>query len=198
MHTIERSFVMIKHDGIQRSLVGEIVGRFERAGLKIVGMKMIIPDRERALAHYGKDDAWCERKGANMITNIEKTGGTATKSAVEYGRDIVDTLIKYITSGPVVQLVLEGNHAVAIVKKLVGGTEPLTSDVGTIRGDFTIDSYELANAMNRSTRNLIHCTGESEESDFEINLWFKKEELLSYRHINEAMIKDVDIDGYTE
>ncbi len=195
MQTYEQTFIMIKHDGIQRNLVGDIISRFERAGLKIIGMKMIVPDRERSTKHYGKDDAWCERKGKGMIENIEKQGGTPTKTAIEYGRAISDTLLDYITAGPVVQMVLEGNHAVAIVKKLVGGTEPLTSDVGTIRGDYTIDSYELSNVLGRATRNLVHCTGESHEAEFEVNLWFSKDELMSFKHINEALLKSVELDN---
>lgn len=195
MQTYEQSFVMIKHDGIQRNLVGEIISRFERAGLKIVGLKMIVADRKRAIEHYGKDDIWCESKGTKMIDTIIKNGGTADKSAVEYGRGIVNTLIDYITAGPVVQMVLEGNHAVAIVKKLVGGTEPLSSDVGTIRGDYTIDSYELSNVLGRATRNLVHCTGESHEAEFEVNLWFTKEELQAFKHVNEALLKDIGFDN---
>ncbi len=195
----ERSYVMIKTDGVQRSLVGEIVGRFERAGLKLAAMKMFVPDRARAEKHYGKDDAWCERKGREtMIPAREAKGLPIEKSATEYGREIVEQLLAYITAGPVVGMVFEGNQAVGIVKKLVGGTEPLTSDVGTIRGDFTLDSYAMANIDGRSVRNLIHCTGEVAESDFEINLWFKPEEIIEYRHINEAMLYDVNIDCICE
>jgi nucleoside-diphosphate kinase len=194
----ERSYVMIKHDGIQRNLVGEITSRFERAGLKLVGIKMFVPDLERATAHYGKPDEWCEAKGQKYVDMLNSKGITPEKPAIEYGRDIVRALLKYITCGPVVAMVWEGNRAVDIVKKLVGGTEPTTSDVGTIRGDFTLDSYGLANTDNRAVRNLIHCTGEVEEADFEINLWFKQEELISYRHINEAMLYDVNLDSIME
>lgn len=189
---------MIKTDGVQRSLVGEIIKRFEQASLKLIGVKMFVPDRERATKHYGKDDEWCERKGQGMIENIQKDGGEATKPAVEYGRDIVNQLLDYITAGPVVAMVLEGHNAVGVVKKLVGETQPTTSDVGTIRGDYTIDSYELANLQQRSVRNLIHCTGEPEESDFEVGLWFSPEELIDYPHVNDLMLYDVNFDGIFE
>jgi len=193
----ERTFVIIKHDGVQRSLIGEIIKRIERTGLKIVAMKMFIPDRERATKHYGKDDAWCESKGARTVENMIKEGKTPAKTALEYGRDIVDALLKYITLGPVVAMVIEGNQAVGIVKKLVGGTEPLTSDVGTIRGDLTIDSYDAANP-DRAVRNLIHCTDKPEEAVGEINIWFKPEEVINYRLVQEQILYDVNIDGILE
>lgn len=194
----ERTFVMIKPDGVQRSLIGEIIKRFERASLKVVGMKFVIPDEERLMKHYGKSDEWCTEKGELMVSNIKAAGGTPEKPAIEYGRDIVRALVKFMTSGPVVQMVLEGNEAVAVVSKLVGKTEPKGSDVGTIRGDFTTESYALANLDGRAVRNLIHCTGEVEEADFEINLWFNESELIDYYHINESMLYDVNLDGILE
>mgnify|MGYP003562614118 FL=1 len=103
-----------------------------------------------------------------------------------------------MTSGPIVAMVVEGAQAVGVVKKLVGGTEPLTSDVGTIRGDLTTDSYQLANLDSRSVRNLIHCTDKPEESEREINIWFKPEEIISYTHINEKILHDVNVDGIFE
>jgi nucleoside-diphosphate kinase len=194
----ERTFVLLKHDAIQRSLVGEIIGRIERTGLKIVGVKMFVPDRERATKHYGKDDVWCEKVGSRTIENIKLGGGEPTKTAVEYGREIVEALLKYITVGPVVALVIEGNHAVGIVKKLVGGTEPLTSDVGTIRGDFTVDSYSTANVGGRAVRNVIHCTDKPEEAAGEIAIWFDPKEVIDYRLVQEQILYDVNIDGILE
>ncbi len=194
----ERSFVLIKHDGVQRSLIGEIIKRIERTGLKIVGLKMFVPDRKRATVHYGKDDVWCEKVGGRTIENMKLGGGIPTKTALEYGKEIVEALLKYITLGPVVALVIEGNHAVGIVKKLVGGTEPLTSDVGTIRGDLTLDSYATANVDGRAVRNLIHCTDKPEEAEGEINIWFSPEELINYRLVQEQILYDVNIDGILE
>lgn len=194
----ERSFVLIKHDGVQRSLIGEIIKRIERTGLKIVGMKMFVPDRDRAIVHYGKDDAWCEEKGQRIVDNLKKEGKLPEKTAVEYGREIVEALLKYITLGPVVAMVIEGNQSVGIVKKLVGGTEPLTSDVGTIRGDLTVDSYDASNMNGRAVRNLIHCTDKPEEAQKEIDIWFKTEEIINYRLIQEQILYDVNIDGILE
>ncbi len=194
----ERSFVIIKPDGVQRTLIGEIISRIERTGLKVVAIKMFVPDRARATQHYGKDDAWCEKVGARTIENIEKGGGRPEKAAIEYGRDIINALLNYMTCGPVVAMVIEGNHAVGIVKKLVGGTEPLTSDVGTIRGDFTVDSYSTANVGGRAVRNLIHCTDVPEEAQREIDIWFKPEDIIDYRLVQEQILYDVNIDGILE
>jgi nucleoside-diphosphate kinase len=194
----ERTFVILKPDAMQRSLAGEVVSRFERTGLKFVGMKMIIATREQAQAHYGKDDAWCEKVGNRTIDNIKKEGGEPEKSALEYGRDVLNGLLDFLTCSPVVVMALEGNQAVGVVKKLVGATEPLTSDVGTIRGDLTNDSYELANLDSRAVRNLVHCSDQVEEAKREIAIWFKENELVSYKHINEKMLYDVNMDGILE
>lgn len=199
--TKERTFVIIKPDGVQRSLVGDIIKRLERTGLKIVAMKMFVPTRQQTLAHYNKNDAWCEAKGGGIIKNIEAGGGKPEKSALEYGRGILDANVAIMTCSPVVAMVFEGNKAIGIVKKLVGGTEPLTSDVGTIRGDLTIDSYDLANVDGRAVRNLIHCTDPSDgqaEAEREIAVWFKDGELINYKHIGERMLYDVNLDGLLE
>lgn len=194
----ERTFVILKPDAVQRSQMGEIIGRFERTGLKFVAMKMFVPTSEQLLAHYAKDDAWCEKVGQKTIDKLAADGQPAAKSALEYGRDVLNQLVSFMSSGPVLAMALEGNQAVGVVKKLVGGTEPLTSDVGTIRGDMTIDSYDLANIDGRAVRNLIHCSDQVVEAQRELALWFKPEELMSYRHINEAMLYDVNMDGTLE
>lgn len=194
----ERTFVIIKHDGVQRSLIGEVIKRIERVGLKIVAMKMFVPDRERAVIHYGKDDVWYEEKGSTLIKGLEKRGMTPEKSAIEYGKDIIETVIKYITMGPVVALVIEGAHAVEVVKKLAGPTEPAKSDVGTIRGDFNLDSYFAANTDGRAVRNIVHCTDKPEEAEREINIWFKPEEVINYRLVQEEILYDVNLDGILE
>lgn len=194
----EKTFVAVKHDGVQRALVGEIINRVERTGLKLVALKMFVPSMEKTVEHYGKDDAWCEKVGQRTVDNLAKEGKTAEKTAVEYGRGVLEQLYKYFTLGPVVGFVFEGNRAVDIVKKIVGGTEPTTSDVGTIRGDFTIDSYDLANVDGRAVRNLIHCSDKPEEALREIKIWFKEDELIAYRSIQEEILYDVNIDGILE
>ncbi len=194
----ERTFIIIKPDGVQRSLVGEILRRIEKTGLKIVSMKMTVLDADRCWKHYNKNDAWFSEKGARIIDERKKRGAEVTKPAIEYGKDIIGRLIKYMTVGPVVMFVVEGNQAVGIVKKLVGGTEPLTSDVGTIRGDLTLDSYALADLDERAIRNLIHCSDKPEEAQREMELWLKPEEIIKYASIQEKMLYDVNLDGIME
>jgi nucleoside diphosphate kinase len=116
----------------------------------------------------------------------------------EYGKGIIDALVNYMASGPVIAMVIEGNQAVAIVKKLVGGTEPTTSDVGTIRGDLTLDSYQLANIDSRAVRNLIHCSDQVDEARREIELWMSSNDVYDYRTVHEAMLYDVNLDGTKE
>jgi len=194
----ERTFVLIKPDGVQRGLVGEIINRLERVGLKIVACKMLVATAEQARQHYNKDDKWLTKVGNDTIFHLKERGEKPTKEAIDYGRDILDGLIKFITCGPVIALVLEGNQAVGIVKKLVGGTEPLLADIGTIRGDLTLDSYHLANADFRAVRNLIHCSDTPAEAKREIKIWFNEEELINYTHISERILYDVDLDGFLE
>ncbi|MDD4661737.1 MAG: nucleoside-diphosphate kinase [Candidatus Pacebacteria bacterium] len=194
----ERTFVIIKPDGVQRSLVGEIISRFERAGLKITTLKLGYAEEAKCWEHYSKDDVWFEAKGQITIKSRQDNNLPITKSAIEYGKDIIRALVNYMTCSPVVFMVLEGNSAVQIVKKLVGGTEPLTSEVGTIRGDYTLDSYELSNVDERAVRNLIHCSDKPEEAEREIKLWLKEEDLLSYNLLSHQILYDVNLDGIKE
>ncbi len=194
----ERSFVIIKPDGIQRSLVGEIIKRFERTGLKLAAMKLTVADADRIWKHYDKDDEWFIKKGTNIAKERAAAGLSAEKEPIEYGKDIIRALEKYMTSGPVVMMVWEGNKAVDVITKITGTTEPTTSDVGTIRGDYTIDSYALTAVDDRAVRNLIHCSDTPENAETEINLWFTPEELITYRLIGDQILYDVNLDGIME
>jgi len=195
---MERSLVLVKPDGVQRSLIGEIVRRIERTGLKLVALKFILATEAQGLEHYKKDDEWCIKKGELRVSQRQASGRPVEKEAIEYGRDIYRANVHFITAGPVIAMIWEGNKAVGIVKKLVGGTEPLTSDVGTIRGDLTVDSYDISNDDERCVRNLIHCTDVPSEAQREIDIWFKPEEIIKYRHIAEQMLYDVNLDGILE
>ncbi len=194
----ERTFVIVKPDGVQRSLIGEIIKRIERTGLKLVALKMAVPTEDQCWVHYNKDDVWFESKGAKILENRQKAGLPVEKLAIEYGKDIIKALVKFMTCGPVVMMIWEGNEAVGVVKKLVGSTEPATSDVGTIRGDLTLDSYNLAGTDDRAVRNLVHCTDNPAESQREIDIWFKKEEIINYRLLAEEILYDVNLDGILE
>ncbi len=194
----ERTLVIIKPDGVQRSLIGDIISRIERTGLKFIGFKFFVPMREQCFSHYNKNDEWFEKVGERIVKERRSKGLNIEKEAREYGKDILEGNISFMTSGPVLAMVIQGNKSVGIVKKLVGGTEPMTSDVGTIRGDLTIDSYDLAGLDGRAVRNLVHCSDEVKEAEREISIWFKKEELISYTLVQEKILYDVNLDGILE
>lgn len=196
----ERTLVIIKPDGVQRTLIGEIIKRYEQVGLKLVAMKMVQPTPERATEHYmvGGEE-WLEEVGRKANASYEKKG---LKSPFATNRDcgvaVLERNSKYMSAGPVVAMIWQGNGAVPLVRKITGATEPHSSDVGTIRGDYTLDSYAMADQGERSVRNLIHASGEVEEAEKEIKIWFSEDEILDYRLIVEAMLYDVDLDGIKE
>ena len=194
----ENTFVILKPDTVQRSLVGEVIKRIERTGLKCTAMKMFVPDEKRLLEHYHKDEEWFLKKGTNIVNDLKEQGLPVEKEPIEYGRDIIRTIVKYMTSGPVVAMVWEGNQAVKVVMKIVGTTEPTTSDVGTIRGDYTLDSYSLASYENRAVRNLVHCSDSPEEAKREMAIWFTDEEIMRYIIAQERFMYDVNLDGMGE
>jgi nucleoside-diphosphate kinase len=198
-HSKERTLVIVKPDGIQRSLVGEIIRRFENVGLKVVGMKMLVPTKEHIEAHYTLDPNWRRVTGEKTIESYKKKGLTPpSEDPLAITAVILENLKKYMTSGPVLAMVWQGAHAVKIVRKIGGGTEPLTSDVGTIRGDYVLDSYQMSDTDNRAVRNLLHMSGSVEEANAEISHWFKPEELTAYRVIHEEILYDVNLDGILE
>jgi nucleoside-diphosphate kinase len=194
----ERSLVILKPDAVQRSLVGEIIKRFEQTGLKISAMKMFVPTEENLLSHYHKDDEWFLKKGNRIIDDLKSHNMPIEKEAIEYGKDIIRTIVRYMTAAPVIAMVIEGNQAVAVVTKLVGTTEPATSDVGTIRGDYTVDSYGHSSFENRAVRNLVHQSESPEEAEREIAIWFKEEEIMNYVTAQERIMYDIDMDGKNE
>jgi nucleoside-diphosphate kinase len=194
----ERTFVILKPDTVQRSLIGEVIKRFERTGLKCTAMKMFTADEARLLAHYNKDDAWFLKKGQRTVEDMVAQGRAVTKEPIEYGKDIIRTIVNYMVAAPVVAMVWEGNESVAVITKLVGTTEPKTSDVGTIRGDYTVDSYSHSSYENRSVRNLIHCSESPDEAEREIALWFKEDEIMQYTTAQERIMYDIDMNGTTE
>ena len=191
----ERSLIVLKPDAVQRSLMGEIIGRFERKGLKFVAFKFFRPDEDHLFAHYNKDDEWFEKKGQNMINNLKEQGKKPEKEAVEYGKDIIRAVIKEMRQSPVLAIVVEGGDAVKQVVKLVGTTEPATADIGTIRGDFTIDTYAHSTYEDRSIRNVIHCSDSVEEAQREIALWFDETELMKYTTAQERIMYNANFDS---
>lgn len=195
----ERTLAIIKPDGIQRTLVGEIIGRFERVGLKIVALKLLVTNPDHIEKHYTLDPAWRTVTGEKTIKGYRDKGLTPpSEDPLAITAAILENLKKYMTSGPVIAMVIEGAHAVNIVRKLTGGTEPLSSDVGSIRGDYVLDSYQMSDVDKRAIRNLVHASGSVEEANMEIPHWFKPEEVIDYRLVQEQILYDVNLDGIME
>lgn len=195
----DRTLVIIKPDGIQRSLIGEIIQRYERLGLKMVAIKMTVPTMDLIEKHYSADPEWKKITGMKTIESYIKKGmKPPSGDPIVISNKIIANLKKYMTAGPVIAMVWEGAHAVPIVRKITGGTEPLSSDVGSIRGDFVLDSYEISDTDGRSIRNLIHASGSNADAEKEIDLWFEKNEIANYRHIQEKILYDVNMDGLLE
>jgi nucleoside-diphosphate kinase len=181
----------MKPDAMERGIVGDIITRFERVGLKLAGAKMLIPEREMADKHYPKDREHFIIGLANKTLDNYKEQGMdpmedfGTTDPKEIGLKIQSWLVDYLISGPVLALVLEGPHAVEVVRKIAGVTLPAKAAPGTIRGDYSFDSSATANLAKRPIRNLIHASGDKEEAEFEINLWFTDNELYEYDTIHQ-------------
>lgn len=164
---VERTLIVFKPDAVQRGIVGEILQRFERVGLKMVGMKMMSPDRNHYYAHY------------------EEIGKLATRR----GEETLDITLNMMLDGPVIAVVLEGVEAVAVVRKIVGPTEPKAADMGTIRGDYSHISFGYADSCQKGIPNLIHASGDSEEAVKEIAHWFSADELIDYAMLSEKFTR---------
>lgn len=182
---IEQTLVLVKPDGVYRGLVGEIIKRFEQRGLKIVGLKMIRANIDLIGKHYAPDEKWLESMGQKSKAAYKEKGIEVKDEDVVVGKRIRDMLMDYIGYGPVVAVILEGPHAVETVRKIVGPTEPRTAMPGTIRGDFSIDSYMLSDSNGRAVKNIIHASGTKEEADKEISVWFSPNEIYEYERAEE-------------
>lgn len=187
---IERTLVIIKPDGVQRGLVGEILGRFEAAGLKIAAMKMEWPSKKLVGQHYTVDEDYNRGVGEKALANAKQQGTKLEGTALEIGLQVRKFNMNYLSAGPVVAMVLEGNTAIKSVRNIIGGTNPLTADVGTIRGDLTIDDFAQADTEGRAVRNLMHASSELEEARREIALWFEKSELHEYQTVMDKVLHD--------
>lgn len=166
-YSAERTLIIFKPDTIQRGIVGEVLTRFERVGLKIIGAKMLSPSKEQYYEHY-------ERIGKMISRRGQKT---------------FDAAVDYMMQGPVIAMVLEGIDAVELVRKIVGGTEPKTAAVGTIRGDYSHISFDYANAKGIATPNIIHASGNVEEAEQEIAFWFAESETFEYKALHEKFTR---------
>lgn len=182
----EKTFVMIKPDGVRKGLTGEIIKRLEQRDLKIVALEMFQPTHESIDNHYPKDEAWIRRLGQKSFATYEKYGFDPKKELgsddeLEVGQMVRKWLISYMTSAPLVRMVVQGIHAVDMVRKIAGDTMPYKADMGTIRGDFSNDSPLLANQEQRAIMNLVHASETPEEAEHEIKHWFGKSPIYDYK-----------------
>ncbi len=167
MKSIERTLILLKPDAVQRGITGELITRFERVGLKMIGMKMASPSKEHYHDHYE----------------------TISKMITRRGQKAFDVTLEFMMVGPVVAIVLEGVDAVSLVRKMVGATEPKHATPGTIRGDYAHISFAHADDVKSGIPNLIHASGDSEEAKQEVSHWFSQEELFDYRHAYETFVR---------
>ena len=177
---------MIKPDGVKKGLIGEVIKRFEQRDLKIVALEMFQPTFDKVDEHYPKDAGWIKRLGEKTLVTYEKYGYDAmedfgTTVPEEIGPEIRKWLIDYMTSAPLVKMVVEGIHAVDMVRKICGPTMPYKAEMGTIRGDFSNDSPALANAEKRAVANIVHASETPEEAVHEIEHWFGNDKIQDYK-----------------
>ena len=182
----EQTYVMIKPDGVRKGLIGEIIKRFEQRDLKIVALEMSQPLFEQMDDHYPKKEEWITRLGEKTKATYEKYGydlitDFGTNDTSKIGPEVRKLVIDFMMSAPVVKMVVQGVHAVDVVRKIAGDTMPYKADMGTIRGDFSIDSPALANKEKRSVMNIVHCSETPEEAAHEIKHWFGNSPVFTYK-----------------
>ncbi len=189
----ERTFLLVKPDGVKRGLVGEVIRRIEQRGLKIIALEMISATPEQVDGHYPKEQLWINRLGEKTLATYAKYGYDAphelgTDDPKRIGAMVRSWLIEGLTSGPIVKMVIEGIHAVDMVRKLAGSTMPSAAEMGTIRGDYSVDSPAAANRDKRAVRNLVHASETPEEARHEIEYWLAPEELHPYKRAEEDIM----------
>lgn len=189
----EKTLVLIKPDGVKRGLTGEIIRRIEQRGLKIIALKMFQASKAELAKHYSDSEENLKVMGEKTLATYHKYGmdpmkevGTADAAAI--GRLVHGWIVDFMSSGPIVKMAVQGLHAVEMVRKLVGNTMPASAEMGTVRGDFSVDSAVLANAQKRGVRNIVHASGSLPEAEIEIKLWFKLEEIHEYKRAEEDIM----------
>lgn len=189
----ERTLVIVKPDGVKRGLVGEIIGRIEQRGLKLVALQMFQATKPQLLKHYSDAPENLKAMGDKTLGTYAKYGldpkkEMGTDDAEKIGKMVHGWIVDFMTTGPVVKMIVEGLHAVEMVRKIVGSTLPSQAEMGTIRGDYSVDSAVLANAERRGIRNIIHASGNTAEAEAEIKLWFTDKEIHSYKRSEEDIM----------
>lgn len=189
----EQTLVLIKPDGVKRGLIGEIMRRIEQRGLKVIALKMFQATKADLTKHYSDSETNLKAMGEKTLATYQKYEMDAKKEIgtddpVKIGKMVHGWITDFMCSGPIVKIIVQGLHAVEMVRKIVGGTMPSQADMGTIRGDYSVDSAVLANAQKRGIRNLIHASGNIAEAEAEIALWFKPDEIHEYKRAEEDIM----------
>jgi nucleoside-diphosphate kinase len=189
----ERTNLIIKPDGVKRGLIGEIISRIERRGLKIISLEMIQATRDQIDEHYPKEEAWIKRLGEKTLKNYKDFGFDAqkelgTEDPMKIGEMVRGWLLDYLTSGPMVKMAVKGIHAIAMIRKLVGKSMPAEAEMGTIRGDFSVDDATAANKDKRSIRNIVHASENEQEAEHELGFWFAAEDIYDYKRAEEDIM----------
>lgn len=189
----EQTLLLVKPDGVRRGLTGEVIKRIEQRGLKIVAMAMVHPTAAQMDEHYPKDEAWVKRLGEKTSSTFERYSQDVktvmgTTDLLTIGKEVRSWLVKFMSSGPIVKAVVEGVHAVDMVRKLVGHTLPYLAEMGTIRGDYSVDSPLAANLEKRAIHNIVHASETPQEAAHEIAHWFASREIHSYRRSDEDLM----------
>jgi nucleoside-diphosphate kinase len=189
---MERTLVVVKPDGVQRGLIGRVIARFEHAGFKIVALKMLRPTKDLASRNYPDSDEWYRKVGERSISTFKGMGTDprikfGTDDPIAVGKTIKGWLVRFLSSGNVVAMVLEGNNAATHARKLVGETDPVKAISGSIRADFSIDDVILGNTMSRPMVNIVHASGNAKEAADEIKIWFDEKEMLAYKRNSEEI-----------
>jgi len=182
---VEKTLILIKPDGVQRGLVGEILSRFEKVGLKIVALKMVKASRKHAANHYPNTPEWIRGMGEKTLASYKENGvdpieQVGTDDPMEIGNMVKEWNIDYLTSGPIVACVLEGVHAIKVVRKICGFTLPIDAEPGTIRGNYSSASPLIANALKSAIKNVIHASSDPDEVKHEAKHWFPEGGLVEY------------------
>ena len=189
----ERTVLLVKPDGIKRGLIGDIISRVEQRGLKIIALKMIECTQEKARGHYPGTDAWLIGMGNKTLENYKQYGKDpiqeiGTDDPKKIGDMVYDWNVEYLTSGPIVAMLIKGLHAIDMVRKIIGHTLPAKADMGTFRGDYSVDSPTLANAEKRAIRNLVHASGDADEATHEVKYWFSQKDICDYKRGDEDIM----------
>lgn len=193
----ERTLILMKPDVLQRQIVGEILSRFERKGFKMVAFKMLNATKKQVGEHYINQEQYLIETGEKAKKGAEMRGQDVSDwNSLEWGKVIRERNIAYLTCGPILAIVLEGPGVVAGVRKVLGSTSPSDGDVGTIRADYSFDSYALADVVARSTRTMLHASDSPENAQREIKIWFKEKEICSnYETVAEKIFYDAGWDN---